>query len=91
MTKHKTMDIRDKLITGTFSIGADGRKTPTSWKGYALKLEEEVESSEDWKEKWNTIAGHKIELEKQNDELMQELIDADLRQSPIRSNASMNA
>jgi hypothetical protein len=33
------MDIRDKIITGTFAIGQDGRKEPIDWKDYALKLE----------------------------------------------------
>lgn len=33
------MDIRDKIITGTFAIGSDGRKEPTDWKDYAIKLE----------------------------------------------------
>lgn len=36
------MDIRDKLITGSFMIGEDGRKEPSNWKDYALKLEAEL-------------------------------------------------
>ena len=85
------MDIRDKLITGTFSIGADGRKTPASWKGYALKLEQALDKSKDWEEKWQTIAGQKIALQKENDKLMQELIDAGIRKPAVFTNASMNA
>lgn len=36
------MDIRDKIITGSFAIGSDGRKEPIDWKDYSLKLEKEL-------------------------------------------------
>lgn len=44
------MDIRDEIITGSFSIGSDGRKEPIDWKDYALKLEAKIISrtTKDW-------------------------------------------
>lgn len=38
------MNIRDEIITGTFAIGADGKKEPIDWKDYALKLEDRLSS-----------------------------------------------
>jgi hypothetical protein len=48
----KKLDIRDKLITGTFDIGSDGRKHPINWEIYALKLEQHLKQvqADSWSE-----------------------------------------
>lgn len=38
----KVNDIRDKVITGSFSIAENGVKEPSDWKQYALNLEEYI-------------------------------------------------
>jgi hypothetical protein len=43
------MNIRDKIITGSYAIGHDGKKEPLDWKDYALKLEEYVVKGEEEK------------------------------------------
>lgn len=40
------MDIRDKIITGSYMIGNDGRKEPTNWKDYAIKLEKHIQETD---------------------------------------------
>lgn len=55
------MELRDKIITGSFMIGADGRKEPVNWKDYALKLEtlllesRQGEYNSDWSEVINKV------------------------------------
>ena len=40
------MKIRDKFVTGTFSINHKGEKEPTDWKSYAENLEKYIESQQ---------------------------------------------
>lgn len=38
------MNIRDAIITGSFNIGADGKREPPNWEKYAIALEKVIEN-----------------------------------------------